>query len=67
MNKTTMTFAMVIALAAVFAITSPVDVAVAQTSGAVPDGDGGYDDGEHKEEKSCASKERKVPSQEQSS
>jgi len=67
MNKTTMAFAMVIALAAVFAIASPVDVAVAQTSSdAMPDGDGGsYKDGEQKEGKSCPSKERK--GQEQSS
>ena len=66
MNKTIMTFAMVIALAAVFAIASPVDVAAAQTSDAMPDGDdGSYKDGEYKEGKSCPSKERK--SQEQSS
>ncbi len=66
MNKTTMAFAMVIALAAVFAIASPVDVAVAQTSSDVmPHGEGSYKDGENKEGKSCPSKERK--SQEQSS
>ena len=57
MNKTTMAFAMVIALAAVFAIASPLDVATAQTSDAMPDGEGGgegdYKDGEHKEGKSC--------------
>lgn len=66
MNKTTMTFAMVIALAAVFAIASPVDMAVAQTSDAMPDGEGEYKDGERKEGKSCGDKEKKNP-QEQSS
>ena len=65
MNKTTMVFATVIVLAAVFAIASPVDVAVAQTSEAMPDGDGSYKDGEHREGKSCPNKEKK--SQEQSS
>lgn len=53
---------MVIALAAVFAITSPLGVATAQTSDAMPDGGGEYKDGEggeHKEGKSCPSKERK--------
>ena len=63
MNKTTMTFAMVIALAAVFAIASPMDVATAQTSDAMPDGEGK----EYKDGKSCPSKERKAQSQEQSS
>ncbi|MDH3313700.1 MAG: hypothetical protein OEM28_11220 [Nitrosopumilus sp.] len=68
MNKTTMTFAMVIALVAVFAIASPMDVATAQTSDAMPDGEGEeYKDGEHKDGKSCPSKERKAQSQEQSS
>ena len=68
MNKTTMTFAMVIALAAVFAIASPMDMATAQTSDAMPDGEGGeYRDGEGKEGKSCPSKEGKAQSQEQSS
>ena len=57
----------VIALAAVFALATPVDVAGAQTgSNAVPDGDGEYEEGEH-EGKSCPSKERKAQSQEQSS
>ena len=67
MKKTTMTFAMVIALAAVFAIASPIDVAVAQTTDAMPDGkgEGEYKDGENKEGKSCPNKERKL--QEQSS
>jgi len=67
MDKSTMAFAMVIALAAVFAIASPVDMAIAQTSDAMPDGEGGeYKDGKHKEGKSCGDKERKNP-QEQSS
>ena len=64
MNKAVMTLAVVIALTAVFAIASPVDVAIAQTSDAMPDGEGEYKDGEH-EGKSCPSKERK--SQEQQS
>ena len=65
-----MTFAMVIALAAVFAIASPVDMAVAQTSETMPDseqgkeGGGEYkDDGEHKDGKSCPFKERKAQQQ----
>ena len=52
MNKSVMTFAMIIALAAVFALAAPVDVAMAQTSNALPDGEGG-EDGEHKEGKVC--------------
>lgn len=55
---------MVIALSAVFAIASPMDVATAQTSDAMPDGEG---EGEHKDGKSCPFKERKAQSQEQSS
>ena len=63
-----MAFAMVIALAAVFAIASPLDVATAQTSDAMPDGEGGdYKDGERKEGKSCGDKEKKSQTQEQSS
>ena len=63
-----MTFAMAIALAAVFAIASPMDTATAQTSDVMPDGEGGeYMDGEGKEGKSCPSKEGKAQSQEQSS
>ena len=58
MNKTTMAFT-VLALAAVFALVTPMDVAVAQTSNAVPDGDGEYKDGEH-EGKSCPNKEGKM-------
>ena len=65
MNKTTMAFA-VLALAAVFALVTPMDVAVAQTSNAMPDGDDGeYKDGEHKEGKSCPNKERKMQNTEQ--
>ena len=58
MNKTTMAFA-VLALAAIFALVTPMDVAVAQTSSAMPDGDGEYKDGEY-EGKSCPSKEGKM-------
>ena len=58
MNKTTMAFT-VLALAAVFALVTPMDVAVAQTSDAIPDGDGEYKDGEH-EGKSCPNKEKKM-------
>lgn len=58
MNKTTMAFT-VLALAAVFALVTPMDVAVAQTSDAMPDGDGEYKDGEH-EGKSCPGKEGKM-------
>lgn len=64
MNKTTMTFSLVIALVAVFAIASPFGVAVAQTNEAMPngeergEGEKDYKDGEHKEGKSCPSKER---------
>ena len=67
MNKTTMVFAMVIVLTAVFAIASPMDAAMAQTSIPVSDGEGNseYGDGEHKDGKSCPFKERKA--QEQSS
>ena len=62
-NKTVMAFALVIALAAVFAVASPLDVAVAQNSDDVSDEDK-YQNGEHAG-KSCPNKERK--SQEQSS
>ncbi|WP_316506575.1 hypothetical protein [Nitrosopumilus sp.] len=61
MNKTTTIFSLVIALAAVFAIASPFGVAAAQTNEAMPDGEEGekdYKDGEHKEGRSCPSKER---------
>ena len=61
MNKTTMAFA-VLALAAVFALASPFDVAVAQTSDAMPDGEGGeYKDGD-REGKSCPFKDKKSAS-----
>ena len=62
MNKTTMTFA-VLALAAVFALVTPMDMAVAQTSNAIPDGDGEYKDGE-RDGKSCPSKEGKMQNKE---
>lgn len=48
----------VLAVAAVFAMISPIDYAVAQTSDSMPDGEGEYKDGEH-EGKSCPNKERK--------
>ena len=57
MDKTTVVFA-VLALAAVFALAAPMNVAVAQTTGAVPDGDGEY------EGKSCPSKEGKMQNKE---
>ena len=64
MNKTTMAFA-VLALAAVFSLVTPMDVAVAQTSSdAMPNGDGEYKDGE-REGKSCPSKEGKMQNVEQ--
>lgn len=49
----------VLALAAVFALVTPMDVAVAQTGNVVPNADVEYKDGEH-EEKSCPSKEGKM-------
>ena len=51
MNKSTVTLATIIVLAAVFAIAAPADVAFAQTSSsnALPDGE----DGEHEEGKVC--------------
>ncbi len=56
MNKTTTAFTIVIILVAVFALATPFDIAVAQTTGEViPDGEG-----EHKEGKSCPFKERKL-------
>ena len=63
MNKTTMAFA-VLALAAVFSLVAPMDVAVAQTSDAMPDGDGEYKDGE-REGKSCPNKEKNMQNVEQ--
>jgi hypothetical protein len=59
-----MAFALVIALAAVFAVASPLDIAVAQNSDNASDGEDKYQNGEHTG-KSCPNKERK--SQEQSS
>jgi len=55
MDKTTIAFA-VLALAAVFALVTPMDVAVAQMD-IMPDGDGEYKDGEGK---SCPNKEKKM-------
>ena len=63
MNKTTMIF-VVLALAAVFALVTPMDVAVAQTGNVTPDGDGEYKDGEN-EGKSCPNKERKMQNTDQ--
>ncbi|QMU55554.1 MAG: hypothetical protein GKS07_07945 [Nitrosopumilus sp.] len=57
----------VLALAAVFALVTPMDVAVAQTNYAIPDGEEEHKDGEYKDGKSCPNKERKAQSQEQSS
>jgi len=62
MDKTTIVFA-VLALAAVFALVAPMDVAVAQTTGAISDGDGESKDGEY-EGKSCPSKEGKMQNKE---
>ncbi|MGH1521393.1 MAG: hypothetical protein ACRBB2_03345 [Nitrosopumilus sp.] len=69
MNKTTMTFAMAVVLAAVFAVASPMNMAIAQTFDTMPDGEGEgeYKDRERKDGKSCPFKERKAQSQEQSS
>ena len=53
----------VLALAAVFALVTPMDVAVAQTTDAMPDGDGESKDGEYKG-KSCPSKEGKMQNKE---
>ncbi|EGP93513.1 hypothetical protein MY1_0751 [Nitrosarchaeum koreense MY1] len=47
------------AFAAIFAMVTPMDVAVAQPSSAMPDGE--YKDGDH-EGKSCPSKEKKTAS-----
>lgn len=47
-----------LAIAATFAMVTPMDYAIAQTSDAAPDGEGQYKDGEH-EGKSCPNKERK--------
>jgi len=59
MNKTTTAFTIVIALAAVFALATPFDTAVAQPTGdVIPDGEEG--EGEYKEGKSCPFKERKL-------
>lgn len=57
--KYTVTLFTVLAFAAIFAMVPPVDVAVAQPSSAMPDGE--YKDGDH-EGKSCPSKEKKTAS-----
>ena len=50
----------VLALAAVFSLVPSMDVAVAQTGDAMPDGEGGeYKEGD-REGKSCPSKEGKM-------
>ena len=55
----------VLALAAVFVLVTPMDVAVAQTDNVVPDGDGeDYKDGDH-EGKSCPNKEKRMQNTEQ--
>lgn len=57
--KYTVALFTVLAFAAVFAMVTPMDVAVAQPSSAMPDGE--YKDGDH-EGKSCPSKEKKTAS-----
>jgi len=57
--KYTVALFAVLAFAAIFAMTAPMDVAVAQSSSAMPDGD--YRDGDH-DGKSCPSKEKKTAS-----
>lgn len=47
----------VLAFAAIFAMVTPIDIAVAQSSNAIPDGE--YKDGDH-EGKSCPSKDNKT-------
>ena len=47
----------ILSFAAIFAMLTPFDVAVAETN-AVPDGDGEYEEGH--EGKSCPSKEKKT-------
>lgn len=56
--KYTVALFAVLAFAAIFAMTT-MDVAVAQSSSAMPDGD--YKDGDH-DGKSCPSKEKKTAS-----
>jgi hypothetical protein len=48
----------VLALAVIFAMTIPMDTAVAQSSDVSTDGEGEYKDGEH-EDKSCPFKDKK--------
>ena len=51
----------VLAVAAVFAMITPIDYAVAQTSDSMSDDEDEYKDGKH-EGKSCPNKERKSAS-----
>ncbi|MCV0412327.1 hypothetical protein [Nitrosarchaeum sp.] len=57
--KYTVALFTVLAFAAIFAMVTPMDAAVAQPSSAMPDGE--YKDGDH-EGKSCPSKEKKTAS-----
>jgi hypothetical protein len=56
MDSKTVVFS-VLALAAIFAMTLPMDTAVAQTTDISPDGEGEYKDGDH-EGKSCPFKNK---------
>jgi hypothetical protein len=56
MDSKTVVFS-VLALAAIFAMTIPMDTAVAQTTDISPDGEGEYKDGDH-EGKSCPFKNK---------
>ena len=57
--KYTVALFTVLAFAAIFAMITPMDIAVAQSSNAMPDGE--YKDGDH-EGKSCPSKDKKSAS-----
>lgn len=57
--KYTVALFTVLAFAAIFAMITPIDIAVAQSSNAMPDGE--YKDGDH-EGKSCPSKDKKSAS-----
>lgn len=57
--KYTVALFAVLTFATIFAMTAPMDVAVAQSSSAMPDDD--YKDGDH-DGKSCPSKEKKTAS-----
>ena len=56
MDSKTVVFS-VLALTAIFAMTLPIDTAVAQTTDISPDGEGEYKDGDH-EGKSCPFKNK---------